>query len=77
MLFADIRTCDVLRSICSEHAKKSGQLCVAPKLESLFFEASPAQVLYTLEVSIFRDEILSRNREIFPDLMTATIIFMF
>lgn len=48
VVFVDVTTVDRLRSLCSKEAKKRR---LSPELEALFFGQSPAQVLYTLEVS--------------------------
>lgn len=49
---ADVHTVDVFRSICSEHVR-SGGTGVSHLLEALFFNSSPTQVLYNIEVRMW------------------------
>lgn len=46
----DAHTVETLKSICLDHSKLGDQ-SLSPTLESVFFAASPSQVLYNLEVA--------------------------
>ena len=46
---ADAHSVDLFRSICSEHVR-SGATGVSHVLDSMFFNSSPTQVLYNIEV---------------------------
>ena len=51
-LCSDLTSVEKLRSLCSEHAKRTGKATLVPELEAIFFGDSPAEVLYALEVGI-------------------------
>ena len=49
---ADAHTVDRFRTVCSEHVR-SGAAGVSTPLDAMFFNSSPTQVLYNIEVREF------------------------